>query len=88
MFVCRNVSSEGSYSRKRLRECSGLVDSVISILKTAIGRNDIDNKSVENLVCLLRNLSYACQETIDPDYLVKRASRSQGNKAMLCCNIV
>lgn len=28
----------------------------------------MDNKSVENCVCVLRNLSYRCQEVEDPDY--------------------
>ena len=72
VFLNRNVSSEGIYSRKKLRECVGLIESVINVLKAAIGKNDIDNKAVENLVCLLRNLSYACQETVDLDYLDKR----------------
>lgn len=37
-------------------------------MRQAIGKNDIDNKSIENCVCVLRNLSYRCQEVIDPDY--------------------
>ncbi|KAF3851962.1 hypothetical protein F7725_005317 [Dissostichus mawsoni] len=41
----RNVSSERSEARRKLRECTGLVDSLMYIL-------------IENSVCLLRNLSY------------------------------
>lgn len=66
------MSSEGEYARKKLRECEGLVESILYIVRTAIGKNDIDNKSVENCVCILRNLSYACQEVQDPHYLVRR----------------
>lgn len=70
----RNVSSDGDVARKKLRECEGLVESMISILNSAVVGNDIDNKSVENCVCLLRNLSYACQEVVDQDYLKKRSA--------------
>lgn len=38
------------------------------IVRQAISKNDIDNKSIENCVCVLRNLSYRCQEVIDPNY--------------------
>ncbi|XP_074659788.1 uncharacterized protein LOC141912468 [Tubulanus polymorphus] len=68
----RNVSSDGDYARKKLRECEGLPDSLMLIIQQAIGKNDIDNKSVENIVCILRNLCYGCQEVADPDYFRKR----------------
>lgn len=67
-FNFRNVSSAGEYARRKLRECEGLVDSLLHLVKSAIGKNDIDNKSVENTVCILRNLSYRCQEVDDPNY--------------------
>ncbi|XP_074597306.1 adherens junction protein p120 isoform X2 [Brevipalpus obovatus] len=66
--VLRNVSSAGEYARKRLRECTNLVDSLIYLIRSAIVKREIDNKSVENCVCILRNLSYRCQEVIDPEY--------------------
>ena len=64
----RNVSSAGDYGRKKLRECEGLVDSVLYLVKKAIEKAYIDNKSVENCVCVLRNLSYRSQEIEDPLY--------------------
>ena len=69
-FVCvfRNVSSAGDYGRKKLRECEGLVDALIYLVRNAIERANIDNKSVENAVCVLRNLSYRAQEIEDPNY--------------------
>lgn len=79
-FFLRNVSSDGEYARKKLRECEGLVESVITIIRSAMMCNDMDNKSVENCVCLLRNLSYACQEIIDPDYLKKRSVTQTKNQ--------
>uniref|UniRef100_A0A671R0K7 Armadillo repeat protein deleted in velo-cardio-facial syndrome-like n=1 Tax=Sinocyclocheilus anshuiensis TaxID=1608454 RepID=A0A671R0K7_9TELE len=45
----RNVSSDGAEARQRLRECDGLVDALLHALYSA---------SVENCVCILRNLSY------------------------------
>uniref|UniRef100_A0A671UWV3 Catenin delta 1 n=1 Tax=Sparus aurata TaxID=8175 RepID=A0A671UWV3_SPAAU len=54
----RNVSSERSEARRKLRECTGLVDSLMYIVQSQINRKDVDNKLVENCVCLLRNLSY------------------------------
>jgi len=66
--ILRNVSSAGDYGRKKLRECEGLVDSLLYLVRSAIERANIDNKSVENAVCVLRNLSYRAQEVEDPNY--------------------
>uniref|UniRef100_G3Q134 Catenin delta 1 n=1 Tax=Gasterosteus aculeatus aculeatus TaxID=481459 RepID=G3Q134_GASAC len=54
----RNVSSERSEARRKLRECTGLVDALMYIVQSQINRKNVDNKLVENCVCLLRNLSY------------------------------
>ncbi|XP_016322436.1 armadillo repeat protein deleted in velo-cardio-facial syndrome homolog isoform X2 [Sinocyclocheilus anshuiensis] len=54
----RNVSSDGAEARRRLRECGGLVDALLHALQSAVGKKDMDNKSVENCVCIMRNLSY------------------------------
>lgn len=64
----RNISSAGEYARTKLRHCPGLVDSLFCVIKLAIQGNSHDNKSVENCVCILRNLSYRCQEVEDPNY--------------------
>uniref|UniRef100_A0A1B0CSH1 Uncharacterized protein n=1 Tax=Lutzomyia longipalpis TaxID=7200 RepID=A0A1B0CSH1_LUTLO len=66
--VLRNVSSAGEYARTKLRECEGLVDSLLHVIRTAIDKSNIGNKIVENCVCILRNLSYRCQEVEDPNY--------------------
>ncbi|XP_066507478.1 splicing regulator ARVCF isoform X3 [Hoplias malabaricus] len=54
----RNVSSDGAEARQRLRECEGLVDALLHALYSAVAKRDMNNKSVENCVCILRNLSY------------------------------
>uniref|UniRef100_A0A672ZEB6 ARVCF delta catenin family member a n=1 Tax=Sphaeramia orbicularis TaxID=375764 RepID=A0A672ZEB6_9TELE len=60
----RNVSSDGAEARQRLRECEGLVDALLHALQTAVINKDTDNKSVENCVCILRNLSYHVHKEI------------------------
>ncbi|XP_017354421.1 catenin delta-1 isoform X5 [Cebus imitator] len=60
----RNVSSERSEARRKLRECDGLVDALIFIVQAEIGQKDSDSKLVENCVCLLRNLSYQVHREI------------------------
>ena len=40
----RNVSSERSEARRKLRECTGLVDSLMYIVQSQINRKEVDNK--------------------------------------------
>ncbi|CRL03444.1 CLUMA_CG016249, isoform B [Clunio marinus] len=66
--ILRNVSSAGEYARTKLREAEGLIDALLYVVKMAIEKTNIGNKIVENCVCILRNLSYRCQEVEDPNY--------------------
>ncbi|XP_042630605.1 catenin delta-2-like isoform X3 [Cyprinus carpio] len=54
----RNVSSAGEEARRRMRECEGLTDALLYVIQTALGTSEIDSKTIENCVCILRNLSY------------------------------
>ncbi|RVE75833.1 hypothetical protein OJAV_G00002850 [Oryzias javanicus] len=61
----RNVSAAEIDERKKIRECKGLVDSVVHILKSqtktssgAVDPEKLNSKLTENCVCVLRNLSY------------------------------
>ncbi|XP_068092537.1 catenin delta-2 isoform X3 [Hyperolius riggenbachi] len=54
----RNVSSAGEDARRRMRECDGLTDALLYAIQSALGSSEIDSKTVENCVCILRNLSY------------------------------
>lgn len=86
--VLRNVSSAGEHARECLRNCEHLVESLLYVVRSSIEKNNIGNKTVENCVCILRNLSYRCQEVEDPIYdkhpfiIQERAipSSSKGNK--------
>lgn len=77
--ILRNVSSFGYEARVRLRECDNLIESLLVTLQMAVNDQDIDNKSIENLVCVLRNLSYRCQEVEDPEY-DRRIADSSGHQ--------
>uniref|UniRef100_H3CLK3 Catenin delta 2 n=1 Tax=Tetraodon nigroviridis TaxID=99883 RepID=H3CLK3_TETNG len=54
----RNVSSAGEEARRRMRECDGLTDALLFVIQTSLGSSEIDSQTVENCVCILRNLSY------------------------------
>ena len=62
------MSSAGEFARKKLRECEGLVDALLYVVKNAIEKANMGNKSIENCVCVLRNLPYRCQEVEDSNY--------------------
>uniref|UniRef100_A0A2A4JC50 Catenin delta-2 n=1 Tax=Heliothis virescens TaxID=7102 RepID=A0A2A4JC50_HELVI len=66
--VLRNASSAGEYARRRLRCLAGLTEALLHAVRAALQANAIGTKIVENCVCVLRNLSYRCQEIEDPLY--------------------
>lgn len=67
--VLRNVSSAGgNEARQMLRRRDGLCDALVHYLHMACDQNDYDSKPVENVICLVRNLSYRLQEMEDPNY--------------------
>jgi hypothetical protein len=52
-----------------MRECEGFIPSLLHAVNSSLqSLNEIDNKSIENCMCILRNLSYKLQEVIDRDY--------------------
>ncbi|XP_063685934.1 catenin delta-2-like isoform X3 [Bolinopsis microptera] len=63
----KNLSSAGLEGRTLLRLCHGLVDSLLWTVRSAQGKNDVDNKAVENAVCILRNLSYRLEAEVAPE---------------------
>ena len=63
--ILRNLASFGKDCRIRLRGCGGLIDSILYIICSALGRDDLDNQIVENCVCILRNLSYRLESEVD-----------------------
>uniref|UniRef100_F1KQH5 Juxtamembrane domain-associated catenin n=1 Tax=Ascaris suum TaxID=6253 RepID=F1KQH5_ASCSU len=74
--VLRNVSAASVAARKTLRACPRLVDSLVHYLTRAVLSNQVDARAVENVVCILRNLSYRIQEVEDPNYDPRATSES------------
>lgn len=54
----RNLSSVGQNNRKTMRQCRGLVDSLVSYVTECVEADKPDDKSVENCVCILHNLTF------------------------------
>jgi hypothetical protein len=52
-----------------MRDCEGFIPSLLHAVNSSLqSLNEIDNKSIENCMCVLRNLSYKLQEVVDRDY--------------------
>ncbi|XP_030632359.1 plakophilin-2 [Chanos chanos] len=54
----RNISSTGPDGRKALRDCEGLIDSLVYYVRGTIADYNPDDMTSENCVCILHNLSY------------------------------
>ncbi|XP_033938255.1 plakophilin-1 isoform X2 [Pseudochaenichthys georgianus] len=54
----RNLSSTKQSNRQAMRKCRGLVDSLVSYVKECVDAGNPDDKSVENCVCILHNLTF------------------------------
>ncbi|KAK6470487.1 plakophilin-1-like [Huso huso] len=58
----RNLSSANQSDRDAMRNCRGLIDSLVSYVQTCVSADRPDDKSVENCVCILHNLSYQLEK--------------------------
>ncbi|XP_053171541.1 plakophilin-1 [Scomber japonicus] len=54
----RNLSSAKQSNRQAMRKCQGLVDSLVRYVKDCVEAGKPDDKSVENCVCILHNLTF------------------------------
>ncbi len=69
IFIFSNCSSADYDGRRKMRDCEGFIPSLLHAVNSSLqSLNEIDNKSVENCMCILRNLSYKLQEIVDRDY--------------------
>uniref|UniRef100_A0A3Q3VML0 Plakophilin 2 n=1 Tax=Mola mola TaxID=94237 RepID=A0A3Q3VML0_MOLML len=72
----RNLSSAGPDGRKAMRECENLIDSLVYYVRGAVADHKTDDKSTENCVCILHNLSYHIAAELPQKYArVLRESR-------------
>ncbi|XP_056131435.1 plakophilin-1 [Lampris incognitus] len=66
----RNLSCAGQNERQAMRECRGLIDSLMIYVQSCVAEDNPDDKSVENCVCILHNLTYQL-ETESPECFAK-----------------
>lgn len=58
----RNLSCSQKNERKAMRECRGLIDSLMSYMQSCVAEENPDDMSVENCACILHNLTYQLEE--------------------------
>ncbi|KAG7226786.1 hypothetical protein INR49_014135 [Caranx melampygus] len=54
----RNISSTKQNNRQAMRKCRGLVDCLVKYVSDCVEAGKPDDKSVENCVCILHNLTF------------------------------
>lgn len=72
----RNLSCAAMKERKAMRDCRGLIDSLMSYIESCVAEENPDDKSVENCACILHNLSYQL-EAETPECFQKYKTKSQ-----------
>ncbi|RMC02856.1 hypothetical protein DUI87_20048 [Hirundo rustica rustica] len=84
----RNMSSAGPEGRKKMRECEGLIDSLVYYIQGAIADHEPNDKATENCVCILHNLSYQLEielpETYAQSIYMQRRNISNNDKTLGC----
>uniref|UniRef100_A0A4W6CJC3 Plakophilin 1b n=1 Tax=Lates calcarifer TaxID=8187 RepID=A0A4W6CJC3_LATCA len=78
----RNLSSSKQNNRQVMRKCRGLVDSLVSYVKDCVEAGKPDDKSIENCVCILHNLTFQLEAEAPTLFsritaLAKTVNRSQ-----------
>ncbi|CAK6449849.1 unnamed protein product [Pipistrellus nathusii] len=77
----RNLSSASQATRQKMRECHGLVDALVTYINQALDVGKCEDKSVENAVCVLRNLSYRLYDEMPPSALQRLEGRGRRDVA-------
>lgn len=67
----RNLSSASVRSREKMRDCRGLVDSMVQYIQNAMDSGKVEDKSVENAACVLRNLSFRLYDELPSSVLAR-----------------
>ncbi|KAL7858246.1 hypothetical protein AOLI_G00183480 [Acnodon oligacanthus] len=67
----RNLSSINEKTRQQMRETHGLVDALVGYIQSTLDDTRVEEKGVENCVCVLRNLSYQLYSEIPPSALMR-----------------
>uniref|UniRef100_A0A8B9PQ45 Plakophilin-3 n=1 Tax=Apteryx owenii TaxID=8824 RepID=A0A8B9PQ45_APTOW len=84
----RNLSSASQQTRQKMRECHGLVDSMIHYVNSSLEVGKSEDKSVENAVCVLRNLSYRLYDEMPPSFLQRLEGHRRNNNSAMTGELV
>ncbi|NXN14532.1 PKP3 protein, partial [Indicator maculatus] len=84
----RNLSSASQQTRQKMRECHGLVDSMIHYVNSSLEVGKSEDKSVENAVCVLRNLSYRLYDEMPPSSLQRLEGHRRNQSATMTGELV
>uniref|UniRef100_A0A9J8B6A9 Plakophilin 3a n=1 Tax=Cyprinus carpio carpio TaxID=630221 RepID=A0A9J8B6A9_CYPCA len=85
----RNLSSVNEKTRQQIRETPGLIDALVGYIQKCLQDTKVEEKGVENAVCVLRNLSYQLYTEIPHSVLLRlegpsRALSSSKGEAIGC----
>ncbi|XP_034978735.1 plakophilin-3 [Zootoca vivipara] len=84
----RNLSSASQQTRQKMRECHGLVDSMVNYINSSLEVGKSEDKSVENAVCVLRNLSYRLYDEMPPSALQRLEGQRRGEGPTMTSELV
>ncbi|XP_042327563.1 plakophilin-3 isoform X2 [Sceloporus undulatus] len=84
----RNLSSASQQTRQKMRECHGLVDSMVNYINRSLEVGKSEDKSVENAVCVLRNLSYRLYDEMPPSSLQRLEGHKRSDGATMTSELV
>ncbi|XP_071332427.1 plakophilin-1 [Trachinotus anak] len=80
----RNLSCSKERERNAMRDCSGLIDSLMSYIQSCVAEENPDDKSVENCACILHNLTYKLESEAPEcfsNYNLQTEGESGGRKS-------
>uniref|UniRef100_A0A673WTK4 Plakophilin 3 n=1 Tax=Salmo trutta TaxID=8032 RepID=A0A673WTK4_SALTR len=76
----RNLSSVNEKTRRQMRETNGLVDALVGYVQASVQDGKVEEKGVENTLCVLRNLSYQLYSEIPPSALLRLEGPTRGQE--------
>ncbi|KAK2867439.1 hypothetical protein Q8A67_025556 [Cirrhinus molitorella] len=85
----RNLSSVNEKTRQQMRLTTGLIGALVGYIKKCLPESKVEEKGVENAVCVLRNLSYQLYNELPSAVLLRlegpnRAQGSSKGEAIGC----
>nr|XP_055044217.1 plakophilin-1 [Misgurnus anguillicaudatus] len=76
----RNLSCADIEGRISMRDCPGLIDSLMTYVQSQVERYQHDDKTVENCVCVLHNLSYQLEREAPESFSIPDESPKDTSK--------